>query len=294
MGFWGILVVVCWFASASCSELDTSTLDPNTSPIVDSREEAPKGLLDDPQRLGQVLIGGLLGLGMGTMTGSTTMGSSGEVPEAQDAVANMYAGIAGGLLSSYRMKKPEMPREGLKISKEERITLAQAGFKDGMVAGGVAGAFGQVFSGSSDQGGSSVSSASSSSAVNQNTPNTPGDHALTGRSSLAEVAGKMPIIHTALSGGAAGAMVGYFEPEIVLLGGAVGNAAVSSAKEMHKHAQTVAAGSVEKAKEMAEHAKLVAEDVKQIHTKFQAERAARLEREAQKKIEAGGRGSTEH
>eukprot|EP00300_Choanocystis_sp_HF-7_P031051 c40124_g1_i1.p1 GENE.c40124_g1_i1~~c40124_g1_i1.p1 ORF type:complete len:267 (+),score=52.54 c40124_g1_i1:47-847(+) len=194
------------------------------------------GALNNPQLVGQLLLGAIFGSAVGTISSSSAIASSGDTPEAQDAVGSMWAGMLAGLMAAYKMQDSPKNRD---VTKPPDVRLKSAGeaFQNGAVAGMISGAFAQVLSGSSDEGGSffSSQSSSSSSSQNQQQPQAQEGPDLKRAPASSMVVAQTSAIRTAIAGGMGGLVVQFFEPEILTLASVAGseaNQVVSNAKNL--------------------------------------------------------------
>lgn len=200
--------------------------DEPTPPNED--EDKGKSLSADQQKkLGRVLLGSVIGSSMGFIGGETTMAISGGSPEPAQRLGHLWAGMIGGAMAALSMPDTK-GANGVKDQYEstpynERMQTAVRGMENGMVGGAIGGTLTGVGGSSSGEDGSSASSASSSSssgdagedkAAEPNDPDT-----------MAAISVKAPLLHNAVAGGLGGLAAGYFEPEIIVLAGKVGEAA---------------------------------------------------------------------
>eukprot|EP00300_Choanocystis_sp_HF-7_P037471 c5362_g1_i1.p1 GENE.c5362_g1_i1~~c5362_g1_i1.p1 ORF type:complete len:467 (-),score=87.00 c5362_g1_i1:59-1459(-) len=187
---------------------------------------------DSKQQIGQAILSGLLGLGIGGVAAESSMATSGAVPDVQTAFAHMLAGAAGGMVAGLSLDTSSAKYQ--EFTSADRIKMGIRSAGTGIMSGVAGGAVLQVGSGSSDEGGSSASSGSASSSSDSSQGNPAGRDVNEAHDSLAFF-GKLPIFHSAVAGAAGAAAAGYFTPEIAEFSGAVGGAVTKVAGAlMHK------------------------------------------------------------
>lgn len=220
--------VVGGAAITSASDLATvSPKDPKPDVVETDEEELPKKI--SLRIVGQSIIGGVIGAGIGYVAGQSLMGVSSAVADSLDhlqhAISGFLAGVyVGAYASDDNIRKilketgTEFPADKnmLTLSTKDRLRLMfkyiEPSFMVGIVGGGLLLPFGV----SSEPGGSSaVSSAGSSGGIAD---------AGRGRDGpmLLKVMASMTIIQCAMAGVMGGAAAGYFSPEIEAYGEVLG------------------------------------------------------------------------
>lgn len=172
----------------------------------DSPEEAEQEE-KKPEVNQRAVLGAILGFPLGYVTGQSTLASSGDDDPSTSAMAHGLAGAAAGYLVAEKWEGEEQKLQNSEINdsngkKRELLNVdpegAQSDAKLGAMAGLVAGAFGTTFSGSSggsdDNLGGGGGGGGAGAGVKTQGPSA--------------MSAKIPILHSIIAGGIAGAAVG--------------------------------------------------------------------------------------